>query len=99
MQEINERKAKLIYDYLDNSKMFKATADRASASVMNVTFNTGDADLDAKFVKGAKEQGMANLKGHRAVGGMRASIYNAMPEEGVKKLVDFMAEFEKNNLK
>ena len=93
----NEKKAKILYDYLDSSKMFKGTVVKKDRSLMNVPFVTGDADLDAKFVKEATAAGFTNLKGHRTVGGMRASIYNAMPIEGVQKLVEFMAEFEKNN--
>ena len=98
MKERNEKKAKILYDYLDESKLFKGTVEKASRSLMNVPFVTGDPDLDAKFVKEAKEAGLENLKGHRTVGGMRASIYNAMPIEGVEKLVEFMKEFEKENL-
>ena len=98
MKERNEKKAKILYDYLDESKLFKGTVEKASRSLMNVPFVTGDPDLDAKFVKEAKEAGLENLKGHRAVGGMRASIYNAMPIEGVEKLVEFMKKFEKENL-
>ena len=90
MKERNEKKAKILYDYLDESKLFKGTVEKASRSLMNVPFVTGDPDLDAKFVKEAKEAGLENLKGHRTVGGMRASIYNAMPIEGVEKLVEFM---------
>ena len=97
MKEINEKKAKILYDFLDNSEMFKGTVVKEDRSLMNVPFVTGDKDLDAKFVKEATEAGFVNLKGHRTVGGMRASIYNAMPIEGVEKLVEFMAEFEKNN--
>ena len=97
MQERNEYKAGLLYDFLDQSKLFKAGARKDSRSIMNVTFVTGDADLDAKFVKEATEAGFVNLKGHRSVGGMRASIYNAMPVEGVEKLVAFMKEFEERN--
>ncbi len=97
MKEINEKKANLLYDFLDNSTLFKATAEKNSRSMMNVCFVTGDADLDKKFCKEAEAAGFVNLKGHRSVGGMRASIYNAMPTEGVEKLVEFMAEFEKNN--
>ena len=96
MKARNEEKAKLLYDFLDESKLFKGTVRKEDRSLMNVPFITGDADLDAKFVKAAKEQGFENLKGHRTVGGMRASIYNAMPIEGVKKLVEFMKEFEAN---
>jgi len=97
MKERNEKKAKILYDFLDESKLFKGTVRKEDRSLMNVPFVTGDADLDAKFVKEAKEAGFENLKGHRTVGGMRASIYNAMPIEGVEKLVEFMREFEKNN--
>ena len=97
MKERNEKKANILYDFLDNSTLFKATAEKNSRSMMNVCFVTGDADLDKKFCKEAAEAGFVNLKGHRSVGGMRASIYNAMPTEGVEKLVEFMAEFEKNN--
>lgn len=94
---INEEKAKVLYDFLDQSKMFTGTVEKDSRSLMNVPFVTGDADLDAKFVKAAKAAGFENLKGHRTVGGMRASIYNAMPIEGVQALVDFMKTFEANN--
>lgn len=97
MKELNEKKAKLLYDFLDNSELFKGTVVKKDRSLMNVPFVTGNEDLDAKFVKEAAEAGFVNLKGHRTVGGMRASIYNAMPYEGVEKLVKFMAEFEKNN--
>ena len=90
----NEAKAKLFYDYLDESKMFKGTVRKQDRSLMNVPFVTGDADLDAEFVKEAAAQGLVSLKGHRTVGGMRASLYNAMPMEGVEKLVSFMKEFE-----
>ena len=95
--QVNQEKAKLLYDFLDNSKLFKATAQKKYRSLMNVTFVTGDAEKDAAFVKAAAAQGLVNLKGHRTVGGMRASIYNAMPMEGVKKLVEFMKEFEGAN--
>ena len=98
MKERNEKKAKLLYDYLDSSKLFKGTVEKDSRSLMNVPFVTGDKDLDAKFVKEAKEAGLENLKGHRTVGGMRASIYNAMPYEGVEALVAFMKKFEEENL-
>ena len=93
----NEKKAAILYDFLDSSKMFKGTVEKKDRSLMNVPFVTGDKDLDAKFVKEAEAAGFVNLKGHRTVGGMRASIYNAMPIEGVEKLVAFMAEFEKKN--
>lgn len=98
MQERNEKKAKILYDFLDESKLFRGTVEKKDRSLMNVPFVTGDADLDAKFVKEAKEAGFENLKGHRSVGGMRASIYNAMPTEGVEALVEFMKKFEKENL-
>lgn len=97
MQEINEKKAKILYDFLDSSEMFKGTVEKKDRSLMNVPFVTGNEELDAKFVKEAAQAGFVNLKGHRTVGGMRASIYNAMPIEGVEALVKFMAEFEKNN--
>ncbi|MBQ1173067.1 MAG: 3-phosphoserine/phosphohydroxythreonine transaminase [Lachnospiraceae bacterium] len=97
MKEKNEEKAKILYDFLDESKMFKGTVVKEDRSLMNVPFVTGDADLDAKFVKEATEAGFVNLKGHRSVGGMRASIYNAMPKEGVEKLVAFMKDFEAKN--
>ena len=97
MKERNEAKAKILYDFLDSSKLFKGTVRKEDRSLMNVPFITGDKDLDAKFIKEAEAAGFTNLKGHRSVGGMRASIYNAMPMEGVEKLVAFMAEFEKNN--
>ena len=99
MKAHNEKKAAILYNFLDNSKLFKGTVVKEDRSLMNVPFVTGDADMDAKFVAEAKAAGFVNLKGHRSVGGMRASIYNAMPIEGVEKLVEFMAEFEKNNLK
>ena len=97
MEARNVQKAQTFYDFLDNSKLFRACAEKDSRSIMNVTFVTGDPDLDAKFVKESTAAGFVNLKGHRSVGGMRASIYNAMPPEGIDKLVAFMAEFEKNN--
>lgn len=97
MKQRNEEKAKILYDFLDQSKMFKGTVVEKDRSLMNVPFVTGDADLDAKFVKEATAAGFMNLKGHRSVGGMRASIYNAMPKEGVEKLVAFMKRFEEEN--
>lgn len=97
MKERNEKKAKLLYDFLDGSKLFKGTVVKEDRSLMNVPFVTGDQEMDAKFVKEAGERGFVNIKGHRSVGGMRASIYNAMPYEGVEALVSFMAEFEKAN--
>ena len=97
LDAMKEKKAKLLYDFLDNSKMFRGTVVPEDRSLMNVPFVTDDDELNAKFVKEATEAGLVNLKGHRTVGGMRASIYNAMPYEGVEKLVEFMAEFEKAN--
>ena len=97
MQERNVKKAKLLYDYLDNSKMFHGTVVPEDRSLMNVPFVTDSDELNAKFVKEAEAAGLVNLKGHRTVGGMRASIYNAMPYEGVKALVEFMEKFEKEN--
>lgn len=97
MKERNEKKAKILYDYLDESKLFKGTVRKEDRSLMNVPFITDNEELDAKFVKEAKEAGFENLKGHRTVGGMRASIYNAMPIEGVEKLVEFMKKFEAEN--
>lgn len=91
------RKAKILYDFLDESKLFKGTVRPEDRSLMNVPFVTGNEELDAKFVKEAKEAGFENLKGHRSVGGMRASIYNAMPKEGVVALVEFMKKFEAAN--
>ena len=93
----NEEKAKILYDFLDSSKLFKGTVRKEDRSLMNVPFITGDKELDAKFIKEAEANGFVNLKGHRSVGGMRASIYNAMPKEGVEKLVEFMKKFEKEN--
>ncbi len=98
MKQRNEEKAKILYDFLDESKLFKGTVRKEDRSLMNVPFVTGDPDLDAKFVKESKAAGFENLKGHRSVGGMRASIYNAMPIEGVKALVEFMKKFEEENL-
>ncbi|MBO5857349.1 MAG: 3-phosphoserine/phosphohydroxythreonine transaminase [Clostridia bacterium] len=97
MKELNEAKAKMLYDFLDNSKLFKGTVRKEDRSLMNVPFVTGNEELDAKFVKESTAAGLVNLKGHRSVGGMRASIYNAMPIEGVKALVNFMEKFEKEN--
>lgn len=97
IQKRNEEKAKLIYDYLDSSKLFKGTVAQKDRSLMNIPFVLPTDELNAEFIKEAADRGMVNLKGHRTVGGMRASIYNAMPLEGVKKLVDFMKEFEENN--
>ena len=98
MKERNEKKAKLLYDFLDQSQLFKGTVVKEERSLMNVPFVTGNEELDAKFVKEAKAAGLENLKGHRTVGGMRASIYNAMPYEGVEALVAFMKKFEEENL-
>ena len=97
MKAHNEKKAKILYDFLDSSKMFKGTVEKKDRSLMNVPFITGNDDLDKKFVAEAKAAGFENLKGHRTVGGMRASIYNAMPVEGVEKLVAFMKKFEEEN--
>ena len=97
MKQKNEEKAKILYDFLDESKLFHGTVEKKDRSLMNVPFVTGNADLDAKFVKEATQAGFVNLKGHRTVGGMRASIYNAMPKEGVEKLVAFMKKFEEEN--
>lgn len=97
VKEMNVKKAKILYDFLDNSKMFKGTVVAEDRSLMNVPFVTGNEELDAKFVAESKKAGFVNLKGHRSVGGMRASIYNAMPLEGVEKLVAFMKKFEEEN--
>ncbi len=99
MKKYNEEKAKILYDFLDESKMFQGTVRKEDRSLMNVPFVTGNEELDAKFVKEAKAAGFENLKGHRTVGGMRASIYNAMPKEGVEALVAFMKKFEAENTK
>lgn len=98
MKKINEDKAKILYDFLDESKLFKGTVVKKDRSIMNVPFITGNEELDALFVKESKAAGLENLKGHRTVGGMRASIYNAMPKAGVEKLVEFMSDFEKKHL-
>lgn len=97
MQEINENKAKLLYDFLDESKMFRCPAEKSSRSIMNVCFDTGDKELDAKVVDYTKAAGFDNLKGHRSIGGLRASIYNAMPTEGVAALVDCLKKFEEEH--
>lgn len=97
MERRNREKAAILYDYLDTSKLFKAPVAKEDRSLMNVVFVTGDADLDKKFIAEAKERGLINLSGHRSIGGMRASIYNAMPKEGVETLVEFMKEFEEAN--
>ena len=97
MKEMNEEKAKILYDYLDSSDMFRGTVRRQDRSIMNVPFVTGDAELDRKFTAQAQAAGLENLAGHRSVGGMRASIYNAMPKAGVERLVEFMKEFERDN--
>ena len=97
MKRMNEEKAAILYDFLDSSKLFKGTARKDCRSLMNVPFITGDADLDAKFIAECKDHRIESIKGHRSVGGMRASIYNAMPKAGVEALVDFMARFEKEN--
>ncbi|MBE6591452.1 MAG: 3-phosphoserine/phosphohydroxythreonine transaminase [Ruminococcaceae bacterium] len=98
MAELNKKKAAVLYDYLDSSKLFKPTAKKENRSMMNVCFVTGNEDLDKEFCAQASANGLMNVKGHRSVGGMRASIYNAMPMEGVEKLVAFMKDFEKNNV-
>ena len=98
MKEKNEKKADILYNFLDNSKLFNGTVRKEDRSLMNVPFITGNDELDAKFIKAAQAGGFVNLKGHRSVGGMRASIYNAMPIEGVEKLVEFMKKFEAENL-
>ena len=97
ISEINERKAKALYDAIDTSGFYANPVSIESRSIMNVPFTLADAGLDAAFLAGAKEAGLVTLKGHRSVGGMRASIYNAMPEAGIKALTDFMAEFERTN--
>lgn len=97
MQKINEEKAALLYDYIDSSSFYKTVIARENRSLMNVTFRTGDEELDAKFAKESAAAGLSNLKGHRSAGGMRASIYNAMPKAGIEALIDFMKEFERKN--
>ena len=97
MKAINEKKAGLLYSFLDNSKLFRGTVVKEDRSLMNVPFVIGNDELEAKFIKEATSQGLVSLKGHRTVGGMRASIYNAMPIEGVQKLVEFMKDFESKN--
>ena len=99
MKKMNEKKANLLYSYLDSQNYYIAPAEKEARSMMNVTFVTGDAELDKKFAKEAAANGLMNIKGHRSVGGMRASIYNAMPYEGVEKLVEFMKAFAANNPK
>ena len=98
MKELRDLRSSMLYDFLDNSRLFSGCAERSARSGMNVTFRTASPDLDAKFIREAAENGLVSLGGHRIVGGMRASIYNAMPVEGVKKLVDFMGRFELQNL-
>ncbi|HAT02614.1 MAG TPA: 3-phosphoserine/phosphohydroxythreonine aminotransferase [Oribacterium sp.] len=98
MKQRNEEKAAILYDYLDQSKLFKGTVVKKDRSVMNIPFVTGNAELDAKFIAEASAAGLKNLKGHRTVGGMRASLYNAMPKAGVETLVQFMDRFEKDNV-
>jgi phosphoserine aminotransferase len=97
IEQMNIKKANLLYEVLEDSKLFQLAADKDSRSFMNVTFRTGNDELDAKFASEAGKKGFSNLKGHRSVGGMRASIYNAMPMEGVEALCDFIREFEKTN--
>ena len=98
MEKINIEKSKMLYDFIDNSKLYKNNVAKEDRSIMNVPFVTGDENLDAKFVKEAAAAGLVSLKGHRLVGGMRASIYNAMPVEGIKALIEFMKKFEKENI-
>ena len=98
MEQMKKERSSLLYDFLDESRLFRPHAQPGSRSDMNVTFRTGDADLDAEFVKGAAKQGMVNLKGHKVAGGMRASLYNAMPIEGVRKLLEYMKEFEREHV-
>ena len=98
MKAHNEQKAAILYNFLDSSKMFHGTVEKKDRSLMNIPFVTGNTELDAKFVKEAEKAGFVNLKGHRSVGGMRASIYNAMPIAGVEALVDFMKKFEAENI-
>jgi phosphoserine aminotransferase len=97
INEVDTYKAGLLYDFIDNSKLFKNNVVPEFRSIMNVPFVTGSEELDAKFVSEAKKAGLVSLKGHRLVGGMRASIYNAMPVEGVKALIEFMKKFEREN--
>ena len=97
IQQINEYKAKLLYDFIDGSALYKNCVEPEFRAIMNVPFVTGNAELDAKFISEAKQAGLVSLKGHRLVGGMRASIYNAMPVEGVKALINFMKKFETEN--
>ena len=97
MDKINQEKAKVMYDFLDSSKLFKGTVDKEVRSLMNIPFVTGDKDLDAKVVAYTKECGFENLKGHKSVGGLRASTYNAMPKEGVEALVECLKKFEAEN--
>jgi phosphoserine aminotransferase len=98
MEQAKKERSGILYDFVDNSKLYSNPVRVEDRSGMNVTFVTGDADLDKKFVKEAEAVGLVNLGGHRSVGGMRASMYNAMPIEGAKALVEFMKEFEKNNV-
>ena len=98
MEKLTRKRASLLYDYIDQSKLYSNPVAKEDRSYTNIPFVTGDAELDKKFVKEAKEAGLVNLKGHRTVGGMRASLYNAMPMEGVYALIDFMKKFEKENL-
>jgi phosphoserine aminotransferase len=97
MKELNEKKAEILYTYLDQSKLFRGTVEKKDRSLMNIPFVIGNEELEAKFIKEATQEGLVSLKGHRTVGGMRASLYNAMPVEGVKKLVSFMKDFESKN--
>ena len=97
MERRNREKAAMLYDYIDSSSLYKSPVAKEDRSLMNVVFVTGDADLDKKFVAEAKEAGLVNLSGHRSIDGMRASIYNAMPKEGVETLISFMKKFEEEN--
>ena len=97
MEKVNQKKAQMLYDVLDNAKLFTVSAEKGSRSHMNVTFRSASEEMDAKFVAESVKAGFTNLKGHRSVGGMRASIYNAMPTEGVEKLCDFIQKFDKEN--
>ena len=98
MEKLTHKRAKMLYDYIDSSKLYSNPVAKEDRSYTNIPFVTGSEELDKKFVKEAKEHGLVNLKGHRSVGGMRASLYNAMPVEGVEALIEFMKNFEKENL-
>lgn len=98
MKEINEKKAFILYDYLDKSRLFEGLARKDSRSLMNVTFRTGSNEMNAEFIRAAEQNGIIGIGGHRSIGGMRASLYNAMPVEGVEYLADFMRDFETRKL-